>query len=87
MAAALRQMQPAPPDGDQGQDDPSHEATLNETGGKNYNSTNRSGVLRTDTVEMTALEGRLQKYVDEKFVQLQRQMRGLRNLQEWFWNS
>ena len=31
VAAALRQMRPAPPDGDQRQDDPSHEATLNET--------------------------------------------------------
>ena len=74
VAAALRQMRPAPPDGDQRQDDPSHEATLNETGGENDNSTSRSGGLHTDTVDMTALERRLQKYIDKKFVQLQRQL-------------
>jgi len=67
-------MRPAPPDGDQRQDDPSHEAMLNENGGGNDNSTSRSGGLRTDTVEMTALERRLQKYIDEKFVQLQKQL-------------
>ena len=74
VAAALRQMRPAPPDGDQGRDDPSHEATLNENGGENDDSTSRSGGLNTDTVDMTALEGRLQKYIDEKFVQLQKQL-------------
>jgi len=74
VAAALRQMRPAPPDGDHRQDDPSHEAiaiyTLNENGGENDNSTSRSGRLHTDTVDMTALEGRLQKYIDEKFEEL-----------------
>jgi len=85
VAATLRQMRPTPPDGDQGQDDPSHEASLNENGGGNDNSTSRSGRLHTDTVEMTALEGRLQKYIDEKFVQLQKQLD--ENLQKWFWNS
>ena len=74
VAAALRQMRPAPPDGDQRQDDPSHEATLNETGGGNDNSTSRNGRLHTDTVDMIALERRLQKYIDEKFVQLQKQL-------------
>ena len=72
MAAALRQMRPAPPEGDQGLDDPSHEATLSENGGEN--STSRSGGSHTDTVDMTDLERRLQKYIDEKFVQLQRQL-------------
>ena len=67
-------MRPAPPDGDQRQDDSSHEASLNENGGENDDSTSRSGGLHTDTVDMTALEGRLQKYIYEKFVQLQRQL-------------
>ena len=74
MAAALRQMRLAPSDGDQRQDDPSHEASLNETGGENDDSTSRSGGLYTDTMDMTALKKRLQKYIDEKFVQLQRQL-------------
>ena len=90
MAAALRQMQPAPPDGDQGQDNPSHEATLNATGGENDDSTSRSGGLHTEsyTVDMPALERRLQKYIDEKFVQLQRQLdERFEEFIKQFWNS
>jgi len=72
-------MRPAPPDGDQGLDDPSYEESLNENGGENDDSTSRSGGLHTDTVDMTALERRLQKYIDKKFVKLQRQIRCLGN--------
>ena len=32
-------------------------------------------LLHTDAVDMTDLEGRLQKYIDEKLVQLQKQLK------------
>jgi len=35
---------------------------------RGYNSTSTTGKLYTDVVDMTTLEGRLQKYIDEKFV-------------------
>ena len=73
MAAALRQMRPAPPpEGNQGLDDSSHdEKTDSSTSGSI-----QTGDVHTNTctVDMTALERRLQKYIDEKFVLLQRQI-------------
>ena len=72
MAAALRQMRPAPPpEGDQGLDDSSHgEKTDSGTSGSV-----QTGDMHKDTctVDVTDLE-RLQKYIDEKFVLLQRQI-------------
>ena len=41
---------------------------------RGYNSTSTTGRLYTYVVDMTASEGRLQNYIDEKFVQLQRQV-------------
>ena len=80
MAAALRQMRPAPPpEGHQGLDDSSHDAAPDENDEQTDSVTGGSvqtGDVHTDTctVDMAALERRLQKYIDEKFVQLQRQI-------------
>ena len=74
MATTLRQMRLAPPEGDQGLGDSSHDAILAE---KTDSGTSvQTGDIHTDTctVDMVALERRLQKYIDEKFVQLQRQI-------------
>ena len=73
VTAALRQMRPAPPpEGHQGLNDSSHdEKTDSGTSGSV-----QTGDVRTDTctVDMSALEMRLQKYIDEKFAHLQRQI-------------
>ena len=80
MAAALRQMRPAsPPEGDQGLDDSSHDEKTDENDEQTDSVTGGSVQKRdvhTDmcTVDMAALERRLQKYIDEKFVHLQRQI-------------
>ena len=78
MAAALRQMRPAPPEGDQGLEGSSHDAAPDENSRKTDSASGnvQTGDLHTDacTVDMAALERRLQKYIDEKFVQLQRQI-------------
>ena len=73
MAAALRQMRPAPPpEGDQGLDDSSHDEKTD----SGTSVSVQTGDVHTDTctVDMAALERRLQKYIDEKFVHLQRQI-------------
>ena len=76
MAAALRQMRPAPPEGDEGLEGSSHDAAPDENITKSDNGNVQAGDVHTDacTVNMAALERRLQKYIDEKFVQLQRQI-------------
>ena len=81
MAAALRQMRPAPPEGDQGLEGSSHDSVPDENSRKTDSGTSgnvQAGDVHTDTctVDMAALERRLQKYIDEKFVQLQRQIDG-----------
>lgn len=79
MAAALRQMRPAPPEGDQGLEGSSHDSVPDENSWKTDGGTSgnvQAGDVHTDTctVDMMALERRLQKYIDDKFVQLQRQI-------------
>ena len=76
MAATLRQMRLAPPEGDQGLDGSSHDAILAEKTDSGTSGNVQTGDIHTDTcsMDMTALERRLQKYIDEKFVQLQRQI-------------
>ena len=78
MAAALRQMRPAPPERDEGLEGSSHDAILDENGRKTDSASGnvQTGDVHTDTctVDMAALERRLQNYIDEKFVQLQRQI-------------
>ena len=75
MAAALRQMRPAPPEGDEGLEGSSHDAILAEKTDSASGNV-QTGDVHTDTctVDMVALERRLHKYIDEKFVQLQRQI-------------
>ena len=73
VAATLRQMRPAPPpEGDQGLDDSSHDEKTDSGTSGNV----QTGDVHTDTctVHTTDLEKRLQKYIDEKFVLLQRQI-------------
>ena len=73
-------MRPAPPpEGHQGLDDSSHDAAPDENDEQTDSVTGGSvqtGDVHTDTctVDMAALERRLQKYIDEKFVLLQRQI-------------
>ena len=74
MAAALRQMRPAPPERDQGLEGSSHDAILAEKTDSGRNIQAGDVHTGTCTVDMAALERRLQKYIDEKFVQLQRQI-------------
>ena len=76
MATALRQMRPAPPEGDQGLDGSSHDAILAEKTDSGTSGNVQTGDVHTDTctVDIAALERRLQNYIDEKFVQLQRQI-------------
>ena len=76
MAAALRQMRPAPPEGDEGLEGSSHDAILAEKTDSGTSGDVQTGDVHTDacTVDMAALERRLQKYIDDKFVQLQRQI-------------
>ena len=76
MAAALRQMRPATPEGDHGLDGSSHHAILDEKTDSGTSRDVQAGDVHTDacTVDMIALERRLQKYIDDKFVQLQRQI-------------
>ena len=75
MVAALRQMRPAPPEGGEGLEGSSHDAILAEKTDSGT-SGNVQADVHTDTctVDMAALERRLQKYIDDKFVQLQRQI-------------
>ena len=82
MAAALRQMRPAPPEGDEGLDESSHDAVPDENIVESDNGSVQTGDVHTDTcsMDMAALERRLQKYIDEKFVQLQ--MSGLKNFRQ-----
>ena len=73
MAAALRQMRPAPPEEDEGLEGSAHDAILAE---KNDNGGNVQADVHTDacTVDMMALERRLKMYIDDKFVLFQRQI-------------
>jgi len=63
---------PPPPEGDQGLDDSSHD----EKSDSGTSGSVQTGDVHTDmcTVDMAALERRLQKYIDKKFVLLQRQI-------------
>ena len=73
-------MRPAPPpEGHQGLDDSLHDAAPDENDEQTDSVTGGSvqtGDVHTDTctVDVTDLERRLQKYIDEKFVLLQRQI-------------